>query len=248
MSLPPLRFIVPVHNDAEVIPRTVSSLTDELGARRPESGRHEVLLIENGSADSSWEIASRLAGERNGVTIRAFREPSAGLGYALDRGVREVLAAESDPASVWIALTASDLPFGFTDLNAFERWHGMNPGGRIAIGSKAHPESVVPTSALRATMTFVFRAARFVLVGMRTRDSQGTFFIRGDLAAAHHAKIRARDYFWTTELVHFSELDHERIEELPVRMAPAVRPSTVRPLKHGSRMFRALLELRRRSR
>jgi hypothetical protein len=204
-------------------------------------------LVENGSSDASWSVAQDLVGTRDGVEIRAYREPSAGLGYALDRGVREVLESERDPGAVFVALTASDLPFGFSDLNAFERWHLANPSGRIAIGSKAHRESVVPTTPLRTVMTAVFRAARLALIGMRTGDSQGTFFVRADLLAQHHAKIRARDYFWTTELVYFVERAGEPIEELPVRMAPARRPSTVRPFKHGGRMLRALLELRARS-
>jgi len=247
MTLPRLRYVVPVHNDAEVIATTVETLASELGRRPPKTGIHEIALVENGSSDASWEAASRLVGERHGVRVQAFQERSAGLGYALARGVREFLAREEDPSSVWIVLTASDLPFGFSDLNAFERWREANPNGRIAIGSKAHRDSVVPTSPLRATMTLMFRAARFALVGMRTGDSQGTFLVRGDLAREHHEKIVARDYFWTTELVYFSERAHEPIAELPVRTVPELRPSTVRPFKDGMRMFRALLELRARS-
>jgi glycosyltransferase involved in cell wall biosynthesis len=246
MTLPPLRFVVPVHNDAEVIAQTVETLATELARRPPPSGRHEIALVENGSADASWEVAEALAGEHGGVRVRAFREPAAGLGYALARGTRELLAGEGDPSSFWIALTGSDLPFGFTDLDAFEAWHARSPRGRIAIGSKAHRDSVVPTTPLRTVMSTVFRAARYALVGMRTGDSQGTFFVRGDLMAEHHERIVARDYFWTTELVYWSERAKEPIEELPVRIAPQRRPSTVRPFKHGSRMFRALLELRAR--
>lgn len=248
MSLPPLRFVVPVHNDAEVIEKTVEILAGELGKRPASEGHHEIALIENGSVDASWEVAQRLAGDRGGVMVLAFREESAGLGYALARGAREFLAREPNPSAVWIMLTASDLPFGFTDLDAFDAWHARSPGGRIAIGSKAHAQSVVPTTPLRSVMSVVFRAARFALIGMRTGDSQGTFFVRGDLLAAHHEKIVARDYFWTTELVYFAEQAHEPIEELPVRIAPQRRASTVRPFKHGSRMFRALLELRARRR
>lgn len=247
MSLPALRYVVPVHNDASVIASTVSTLVAELGKRPPDAGRHAILLVENGSRDASWEVAQGLAGEREGVTVLAFQEPSAGLGYALARGVAESLARDEAPSSYFIVLTASDLPFGFSDLNAFERWHARVPGGRIAIGSKAHPKSEVPNPPLRMAMTFVFKVARRAIIGMRTGDSQGTFFVRGDLAAAHHQKIVARDYFWTTELVHYSEKAGEPIEELPVSIVPGVRPSTVRPLKHGIQMFRSLLELRARS-
>jgi glycosyltransferase involved in cell wall biosynthesis len=239
--LPPLRYVVPVHNDAPILQAAVTILVGELSRRPPERGVHHVLLVENGSSDDSFRVATELSGSRDGVHVHAFHEDSAGIGWAYDRGIREALAIEGDRASTWLVLTASDLPFEFSDLDSFERWGAR---GRLAIGSKAHPDSVVPVSLLRATSTLVYRLARRALVGMRTGDSQGSFFLRADAAAEFAPAVRARDFFHTTELVYHAERAGEPIAELPVRLAPSRRASTVRPLKHGAKMLRALLALR----
>jgi glycosyltransferase involved in cell wall biosynthesis len=210
------------------------------------SGQHEVLLVENGSGDRSYEVARGLAGEHEGVRVHAFTEPHAGLGWAYDRGMREALALGG--AGRWDVLTASDLPFGFSDLEAFEQWLATSPRERIAIGSKAHPDSVLPGRGMRSVMTFVYRGARRALLGMHTGDSQGSFFVREDFAAELLPKATSRDFFYTTELVHFAERAGEMPHELPVTMAPELRASTVRPFRHGKAMFLALLALRRRTR
>jgi glycosyltransferase involved in cell wall biosynthesis len=246
--LPPLRYIVPVHNDEATLAASVETLVTELGRRPPSRGSHEVLLIENGSSDKSYEVAKGLSGKRGDVQVHAFTESNAGIGYAYDRGLREALALGGDRTERWCVLTASDLPFSFTDLDAFERWIEQRPSVRVAIGSKAHPDSVIQVTRARGTMTMVYRAARRVILGMRTGDSQGSFFVREDFAAEVVPRIESRDFFYTTELVYFAERSGERPVELPVRNMPESRQSTVRPWKHGSRMLLALLELRRRSR
>lgn len=247
MSLPPLLYVVPVHNDEDVLLRAVAKLTRELSRRSPREGRHAVLLVENGSRDRSWALCQEIEGNRDGVTVRAFQEPSAGLGFALDRGIRESATIDVGTSEEpWLVLTASDLPFGFSDLDAFER--RTRPDTPIAVGSKAHPASDVPTAASRALMTAVYRVARRLLVGMRTGDSQGTFLLRRDIALRLEPQIRSRDYFFTTELVFLAERAGIGIEELPVIQVPEVRfrRSTVRPLRDGTRMFRSLLALRHR--
>jgi glycosyltransferase involved in cell wall biosynthesis len=245
--LPPLRYIVPVHNDEASIEASVDKLVKELSRRPPSMGRHEVLLVENGSRDRSFAVIEKLEGLRDGVFVRAYMEPNAGLGYAYDRGLREAGKLGGD--GYWDVLTASDLPFDFSDLDEFEDWLESAPRERMAVGSKAHPASVIPKRpGARGLMTHAYRFARRAILGMRTGDSQGSFFVREDLAAELVPELRSRDFFYTTELVHFSERRGELPKELPIRVGPLNPGSTVRPLKHGTAMFLALLALRRRSR
>jgi len=241
-----LRYVVPVHNDGAILESTVDTLTRTLsslpGAKHP--GHHHVLLVENGSRDDSWQRCQALVGERLGVIVHAFREPSAGLGYAIHRGINEAERLPGDPSAAWIVLTASDLPFDFSDLEA---WLADPGDARMYIGSKAHPGSAVPSSPLRGVMSRVYQLARRAALDMHTRDSQGTFVFRQDLATSLARLVVSRDYFYTTELVYFAEQRGEQVVELPVRLAPSRRPSTVHPLRDGTRMLRSLLRLRRRS-
>lgn len=243
--LPPLRYIIPVHDDAATLARSVDTLVSELSAR-PASERHDVLLVENGSRDDSFRVAEALAGERQGVRILAFQEPRAGLGFAYDRGIREALRLGGERR--WLVLSASDLPFGFTDLDAFERWLGGKPSVRMAIGSKFHSQSEIPGRGFRDVVSLAYRAARRALLRMRTTDSQGSFFVREDFAAELAPRVLTRDFFYTTELAYYAERSGEAPHELPVRLGAEIRGSTVRPFKHGAAMFLALLALRRRSR
>ena len=148
-------------------------------------------------------------------------------------------------------LTASDLPFGFSDLNNFLSWYKAHAPTKqlptnMAMGSKGNPRSVIRNPLSRKIMTGIYRAARRTFLGMKTKDSQGSVFIRGTLAKELLPHVVSRNFFYSTELVFFAEQAGEKVEELAVTVADEIRPSTVRPLKDGSRMFLQIMELRKR--
>jgi glycosyltransferase involved in cell wall biosynthesis len=230
-----LVYVVPVHNEERVLADNVARVTKYL-ERFPGA---EVYLVENGSSDASWSVAQGLAG------VRAFREEAAGIGHAYHRGLTEALARFGASASRWAVLTAADLPFGFSDLEAALVALGRSPA-RILMGSKAHRQSEVDRAVPRRVMSVAYRAARRAVLGMRVGDSQGSVFLRLDLAAELAPKIQARGFFYSTELCHYAERAGETIVELPVVVQPGERRSTVRPLRHGLEMARQLWELRRR--
>lgn len=236
-----LSYVVPVHNEEATLERNVRRLDEHL-QRYPGS---RILLVENGSRDNSWELSQRLARPEGPVTIIPYREPNAGLGYALHRGVVEELARDDEPDR-WIALTAADLPFGFTDLDGLERSlaQGLRPD--IVIGSKAHRESTIQTTPTRTAATFVFRSLRRIIAGMKTADSQGTFFFHASAVREIVPRIAARDFFWTTELTFYAEQAGRTILEVPVVLEEQQRTSTVKPFKHGSKMLDQLVRLRLR--
>jgi hypothetical protein len=119
---------------------------------------------------------------------------------------------------------------------------------RVLMGSKAHPDSAVERGAKRWAMSQAYRVARRALVGMHVGDSQGSMFVRLDLAAEIAPRVEARGFFYSTELCHHAERAGETILELPVTLEASKRASTVRPVKHGSEMLKQLWELRRRGR
>ena len=73
------------------------------------------------------------------------------MGYALRRGL-EMAAGDV------VVLTAADLPFGFTDLDAYL---ACSPRPAIAIGSKAHPQSRTRVPLQRRLMSESFRVLRW---------------------------------------------------------------------------------------
>jgi glycosyltransferase involved in cell wall biosynthesis len=239
-------FILPAHNEEKGIERSVRRIAERLGDR-PGT---EVVIAENGSSDATWEIAQRLARETKEVRVFAYREENAGLGYALQRALEEMLREHPLPENRWLVLTGAELPVGFTDLDAVLRIEEEQPDALpdVIIGSKAHRDSKIDNGATRRIASSVYRLARFAILGMHTGDSQGMFFIRQEVARPIVPRVRARDFFWTTEFTYYLEQAGCSIVEVPVALEQARRASTVRPFKHGSRMFRQLLALRASSR
>jgi dolichyl-phosphate beta-glucosyltransferase len=240
-----LVYVLPVHDEANVLARNVERLVSYLAPRHAGA---EVFLVENGSKDASWRIAQELEANAREVPVRAFSEEKAGIGYAYHRGLVEALARFGPSPAHWAILSATDLPFGFTDLEAALA-HLDRPTTRMLIGSKAHRESRANTGLLRRTMSLGYRGARRALLGMRVGDSQGSIFIRLDLASELAPKIESRNFFYSTELCWLAERAGEAIIESPVVLdeAPlAPRASTVRPWRDGTAMARQLWQLRRR--
>ncbi len=238
-------YVLPVHNEEHVIVENVRRLASHLEG----IAGAEVFLVENGSRDASWALAQELERASKGkpVPVHAFRESSAGLGYAYHRGLTEALARFGADKTRWAVLTAADLPFGFSDLESAREWIDAS-GARILMGSKAHRLSRANTGAKRKVMSAVYRAARRMALGMTVADSQGSVFLRLDLAAELIPRIEARGFFYSTELCHFAERAGEVIVEVPVVLEPSRRASTVRPVKDASEMARQLWHLRSRER
>lgn len=236
-----LSYVLPVHNEEAILADNVARLRAVLGAH--EGSR--ILLIENGSRDGSAALALRLAATVHPVPVLAYSLPLAGIGHAYDHGMREVLALDGADRDRWLVLSAADLPFGFSDLE-----HALpylsDPAAPLLIGSKAHPRSEVHVSRQRAAATQIYRQIRHGVAGMRTGDSQGSLFLRLDLAARLVDLILSRDFFYSTELVfHIERIGHP-VVELPVTVQPEVRASTVKPVRHGATMLMALLRTVRR--
>jgi glycosyltransferase involved in cell wall biosynthesis len=240
-----LSYVVAVHNEEHGLPNLVGRLRERL-VRHPGS---EIVLCENGSRDGSFETARRLAEEPSPVPVRVLGTAHAGLGHGLAMGIQSVIDARtsSDALERWIVMTAADLPFDFSDLSEFLAWREHHPEEAVLIGSKAHPGTVQQRDWKRSLASHAFRGLRVAILGMKTKDPQGTFFIPLAVASRLLVRIQARNYFFTTELVYWAEREGIPIVEVPVVFDPERRKSTVRILKHGREMAAQTLQLRWRS-
>jgi hypothetical protein len=209
-----LSVIVPAHNSGELIDRTVMELSERLAGARAE-----IIVVENGSTDDTLARCLRLADQWRGSEVSLLvLQSERGMGNALRTGV---LASRG----AFVLLTADDLPFGFDDLDHFDRLKSA-PGSLVPpvlIGSKAHPDSVVERGALRGTLTWGFSVLVRTILGMRTRDPQGTLMVDGSLArqVAQHAVEPG--YLFTTELIYIAERVGMRPIEMPVRLRASHR-------------------------
>ncbi len=87
--MPPLlSIIVPAHNEENRLPQSVEAILEFIHAQTYES---EIIIIENGSSDSTAQISQDFAARH--PEIQALQEPVAGKGLAVRRGM---LAAKGD--------------------------------------------------------------------------------------------------------------------------------------------------------
>lgn len=242
--MPPLVYVLPVHNEALDLAANVARLVKYLEGF-PGS---EIYLCENGSKDESWRISQELeeksAGAPGSARVRAYFEPIGGIGYGLNRGMTEAIARFGGDPKIWTVIQGADLPFGFSDVDAALVDLQRAPA-RMLMGSKAHPRSEVGATAKRKAMSAIYRLARRATIGMKVGDSQGSVFTRLDLAKVIVPKIQTRGFFYTTELCYYAEQEGETIVELPVVLNASRRASTVRPLKDGLAMVKELMRIRR---
>lgn len=212
-ATPEISVVVPAHNSGELIETTIAELSERLGERA------EIIVIENGSTDDTFARCLHLAEQHRGrgIELRVLQSKK-GMGNALRTGV-----LASHGASV--LLTADDLPFGFDDLDHLDRL--MSALGTsipvVLVGSKAHRDSKVERGALRGTLTWGFSVLVRAILGIRTRDPQGTLIVDGNLAreVAQHAVEPG--YLFSTELIYIAERLGIRPTEVPVRLRPSHR-------------------------
>lgn len=84
MSLPLLSIVIPAHNEENRLPRTLEQVFAFLQQQNFES---EVLVVENGSTDLTYQVAQEFAARH--ANLRVIREQGRGKGLAVRRGMLE---------------------------------------------------------------------------------------------------------------------------------------------------------------
>lgn len=226
-----LGYIIPAHNAELSLVSTIATLRERLVSIADS----EIIIVENGSTDRTLEIALSLVDPTSSPVI-AVIETSKGLGNALREGVCRSTATT-------VVCTAADLPFGFSDLNAFLR---LDKPPAVVIGSKAHPQSFVTRPPLRRLMSWVLRLCRRLILDSRVRDTQGTFLMDGNIGRRLFAASVETGFLVTTEVAVLAEREGILIQEVPVELRRQDNPSTVHPIRDGLDMLRGLFRIRRR--
>ena len=130
MSNPFLSIVIPAHNEASRLPPSLEKINCFLGQ---QDFTAEVIIVENGSRDRTYEIALEAA--RASAHIRVIQSPDGirGKGLAVKQGM---LAAKGD----WRFICDADLSMRIDDLPAF--LPPETTGYDIVIASREAPGAV----------------------------------------------------------------------------------------------------------
>lgn len=227
--------VIPAHNEAVHLREKMTELTRYA---RP-LGIRALIIVENGSWDGTGQVASQVADEIQTPPVHALREARADYGAALDQGIKASLrlAGEKD----WILMSAADLPFGLSDLRAFQSTLQSQPDLQMMLGSKGHPGSQIQVHWRRRTASRIFYFLRVLILKLPYRDTQGTIFVRADTLKWLAPMVTSRGFAYTTELVYRAHMAGIPIKEIPVCMEPETRRSSVKLFRDGFRILRALI-------
>ncbi|MPZ51981.1 MAG: glycosyltransferase [Acidimicrobiia bacterium] len=224
---PQLSIVVPVYNEAEIMPRALPSLLDDLDGT-PYS--YEVLVVENGSTDDTAKLAVELAGDRP-VSVLSLDEPNYG------GAIREGMLAATGTWSVVFDIDYTSMPF-LDEVMASD-------DADIVLASKRNPDSVDRRPALRRLATAVFNLLLRVILSSKVSDTHGIKAFRLSSVSSLIDQVESRQDLFDTELVIRSERAGLRIREVPV-VVEELRPARSSVLARAPRTILGLFRLRRR--
>lgn len=222
-----LTIIIPSHGRCNGIEATISKLL-----AHPKSEHiSEILICHNGAVPSDFDLSKNF-----GHKTRLLHIDTPGLGSGLKLGIENT-------QSEYLLMTATDLPFEFTDL---DQWLDLKePKADIVIGSKGHPNSQVGSHGpIRLLMSTGYRTLRwFAFPFSYPRDPQGTLFLRTSAVKNTDYKKFSDTFFCTTELIAHMLLNNATWLEVPVVLQPRDGKSSVRIIRDSWDMLKRTIQL-----
>jgi glycosyltransferase involved in cell wall biosynthesis len=223
---PRLSVVVPVHNEADFVPKGLPVLVEATHRARPDA---EILIVENGSVDGTAQAAR----EAVGAHVTVIELPTPDYGGAMREGM---LRASGE----WIVTFDIDY-FSEGFLTDLER---LAPRADVIIASKRDPRSIDRRSAFRRLATLGFNLLLKAFFRSKVSDTHGIKAFRREAAAEHLALVVSRQDLFDTELVIRMERAGARILEVPV-VVEELRPARSSLLKRVPRTIKGLWGIRR---
>ncbi|MFD4143544.1 dolichyl-phosphate beta-glucosyltransferase [Streptomyces sp. NPDC058572] len=234
-----LSVVVPAYNEEGRLRPTLEAICAYLRADPERWGSWELIVVDDGSTDSTAKIAQEAAADEPRIQL-ITGGTNRGKGHALRRGVlasygRRVLFTDADLATPIDELARLD-----------ERLAAS--AGDAAIGSRAHPESRIEVHQ-RRTREWLGRMGNRLIRAVAVsgiQDTQCGFkLFDGDKARAAFADARLDGWGIDVEILRFFRRAGWQVTEVPVRWSH-VSGSKVRPADYG-KVLLELLRLRARA-
>jgi len=198
----------------------------------------EVLIVENGSSDRTFEVAQKLAEGRKRVHL--FREEKRGKGNAVRRGMLEAKGE-------YRFLCDADLSMPIEEINKF-LLPGLE-GYDVAIASREIPGAVRYNEPEYRHLTGrVFNGLIRLLVLPGLQDTQCGFkCFRAEVAEEVFSYQTLTGWSFDVEVLYIAQRKGYRIHEIPINWYFNA-DSKISVLQDSWKMFRDLLTIRRNAR
>jgi glycosyltransferase involved in cell wall biosynthesis len=229
LSTTALTLILPCFNEAERLPRTLAAFLTEL-PQRP--GEIEVLVVDDGSTDETFAVASAVAAKDARVRVIGSR-PNRGKGFGVRMGV---LAAKGE----LVVFTDADGSYGPRDV---DRIVAALADASVAIGSRDAGLATGPL--VRRLASRLFNRLIQALLRLPFRDTQcGLKGFRRQAALQLFGHARLDGFAFDAELLFLAHRLNLKVMEVRVR-AEERDGSKVQLAVDALRMLRDVLIVRR---
>ena len=234
MNKPLLSIIIPAYNEEKNLPSTLEQVFAFLDKQEYAS---EVLIIENGSSDKSYELANGLISFY--PRLRVFQNKKRGKGFAVQRGMQEARGQ-------YRFLCDADLSMPIEEVNKF-----IPPACDcdISIASREVPGAVrynEPEYRHFTGRVFNFFIRKLVLPSLH--DTQCGFkAFRADVAEDLFAQQTLGGWAFDVEILAIAQERGYQTYEIPIPWYYN-DDSKINVLRDSWRMFLDLLTIRRNAR
>ncbi|HEY5196591.1 MAG TPA: glycosyltransferase [Solirubrobacteraceae bacterium] len=205
-TAPDVELVVPVHNEAAVLERSIRTLHSFITRECDFSAR--VTIVDNASTDDTLELAEGLSRELTDVEVLHLARKGRGLALR---------AAWSRSEATVVAYTDVDLS---TDLSALPDLIEplLDGRGDLAIGSRLAEGAEVTRGLKREAISRTYNILLRVLLDVGFSDAQCGFKAgRRDVVAGLLPSVENDRWFFDTELLYLAQRGRFSIREVPVR-------------------------------
>ncbi len=230
VTLPRLGVVVPAYNEAEILDASVSEIVEGL---RDAGHEFELVVVENGSTDSTPEVAAALAERYAEVGVERLPRPDYGA------AIRHGLLSCTGEIVVCFDADYYDLDF----LAAAVAMIAQPGGPAVVVGSKRGPDADDSRPVTRRVVTYVFSSILTVVFRLHVSDTHGMKAMRRADVEDFARRCRfGRDLF-DTELILRVERAGHPTAEIPVSVEER-RPARTSILRRVPRTLLGLSRLR----
>lgn len=232
---PFLSIIIPAHNEANRLPDTLEQVFSFL---KKQTFASEVLVVENGSTDKTFEIAHGFAAQH--TNLRVIQNDWRGKGLAIQRGIQEAKGE-------YLFLCDADLSMPIAEISKFIPPQLQNVD--IAIASREAPGAVRYHEPYYRHLTGrVFNTLIRLLVLPTLQDTQCGFkCIRADVARDIFRYQTLTGWAFDVEMLFIARHLRYQVVEIPIHWYFNA-DSKISVLRDSLRMFLDLLVIRRNAR
>ncbi|MGE3800445.1 MAG: dolichyl-phosphate beta-glucosyltransferase [Candidatus Kapaibacterium sp.] len=225
-----LSFIIPAYNEAE---RIGESLEKGIAYFAGEPYQWEIIVVDDGSADSTTDVVESFAGRG----VRLLRQPqNMGKGAAVRRGMLEAQGEYRIFSDADFSTPVEETAPMLEHLKQYD----------VAIGSRAIDRSYVKVHQpwYREMMGNIFNLFVQVFAVSGIKDTQCGFKgFRSEVAESIFNRTKIDGFSFDVEALYIARKLGYSIKEFPVHWFNDER-STLNPVTDAIRMFRELLKIR----